>query len=202
MNKIPTFAYNISLKVNEGVIKSILCTIKTGSPLDEIAANNSKSLAEMAVIILKASKILVMSPFDYGHVTPDDVDNVSPCHEVSASMFTVKIHNSIWGCDYYIPPEGESEIMLCRDDPDTGEHLTNQFIVPTNVLNMDCECRAIKLLFLQIMQEYKAENSITDPQNWHDFIQIPNKFLKKYGVQQKEDNVIASMTVAANEEMM
>lgn len=85
----------------------------------------------------------------------------------------------------YIPPEGAVRITLDRIDRNSTPAQTypNDFLVPSNVYNMDCDGSAVKRLFAQILCEYAGRDLPT----WHGIVGIPNGFMKKYGVYPLDD---------------
>lgn len=123
---------------------------------------------------------------------PEDVVSVSVIAAPSAAdVIAVPSGMELDGEPFllYIPPEGAVRITLDRIDRNSTPERTypNDFLVPSNVYNMDCDGSAVKRLFAQILCEYTGRDLPT----WHGIVEIPNGFMEKYGVCQLEDPQVA-----------
>lgn len=89
----------------------------------------------------------------------------------------------------YIPPEGTVRITLDRIDRNSTPARTypNDFLVPSNVYNMDYDGSAVKRLFAQILCEYASREPEPGLPTWHGIVGIPNGFMRKYGVYPLDD---------------
>lgn len=89
----------------------------------------------------------------------------------------------------YIPPEGAVRITLDRIDRNSTPEQTypNDFLVPSNIYNMDCDGSAVKRLFAQILCEYASRDPKRNRPTWHGIVGVPNRFMRKYGVCQLDD---------------
>lgn len=123
---------------------------------------------------------------------PEDVVSVSVMAAPSAAdVIAVPSGMELDGEPFllYVPPEGAVRITLDRIDRNSTPERTypNDFLVPSNVYNMDCDGSAVKRLFAQILCEYAGRDLPT----WHGIVGIPNGFMEKYGVCQLEDPQVA-----------
>ena len=101
----------------------------------------------------------------------------------------------------YIPPKGAVRITLDRIDRNSTPEQTypNDFLVPSNIYNMDCDGSAVKRLFAQILCEYASRNTKPNRPTWHGIVGVPNRFMRKYGVCQLDDpQVVMVLAVDGN----
>ena len=196
-----TFAYHIALHTTGS---DILTLVKIGEPIEKLAARLSMTPEETAAMLLQNRPSHNTDLAAYDKAQPEDIKNIRPLLSDSIQGFSIRFHNAEYNFDWYTYPEGECRVMLHRHDENTGENLANDFIVPCNVVNADCTGDAVKNLFEQIAEEYvEAHCLYNSPEfasfNWHDFINIPEHFMKKYGVRPiANPDIMCDITVAAN----
>ena len=195
-----TFAYHIALHIGS----DILTLVKIGEPIEQLAARLSMSPEETAAMLLRSRPEHNSDLAHYSKTRPEDIKSIRPMPSESIHGFTIRFHNEQYNFDWYTYPEGECRVMLHRHDENTSEDLSNDFIVPSNVVNADYTGEAVKRLFEQIAEEYvEAQRLRSNPEfagfNWHDFIGIPEQFMKKYGVQPiAHPDIMCDITVTAN----
>lgn len=210
-----SFSYDILVltkgKLTDEFDRAILTKIKTSEKIREIANRNGITVNEVAAKILNSQReqesfFVLNEPIKAEHIK-----NISTATD---SATRIRVRNHELGCDYYIHPDGVSIIAINRHDMNTDEIYTNRFKVPSNILNMDCDGKAIRRLFAQIVEEYNSTKSVrrlfaqtvkeydaADVVTWHDAItMIPNKFMQAYGVEMlPEPDIMLDLTVNANE---
>lgn len=210
-----SFSYDILVltkgKLTDEFDRAILTKIKTSEKIREIANRNGITVNEVAAKILNSQReqesfFVLNEPIKAEHIK-----NISTATDSAAR---IRVRNHELGCDYYIHPDGVSIIAINRHDMNTDEIYTNRFKVPSNILNMDCDGKAIRRLFAQIVEEYNSTKSVrrlfaqtvkeydaADVVTWHDAItMIPNKFMQAYGVEMlPEPDIMLDLTVNANE---
>lgn len=210
-----SFSYDILVltkgKLTDEFDRAILTKIKTSEKIREIANRNGITVNEVAAKILNSRReqesfFVLNEPIKAEHIK-----NISTATDSAAR---IRVRNHELGCDYYIHPDGVSIIAINRHDMNTDEIYANRFKVPSNILNMDCDGKAIRQLFAQIVEEYNSTKSVrrlfaqtvkeydaADVVTWHDAItMIPNKFMQAYGVEMlPEPDIMLDLTVNANE---
>lgn len=210
-----SFSYDILVltkgKLTDEFDRAILTKIKTSEKIREIANRNGITVNEVAAKILNSQReqesfFVLNEPIKAEHIK-----NISTATD---SATRIRVRNHELGCDYYIHPDGVSIIAINRHDMNTDEIYANRFKVPSNILNMDCDGKAIRRLFAQIVEEYNSTKSVrrlfaqtvkeydaADVVTWHDAItMIPNKFMQAYGVEMlPEPDIMLDLTVNANE---
>lgn len=210
-----SFSYDILVltkgKLTDEFDRTILTKIKTSEKISEIANRNGITVNEVAAKILNSRReqesfFVLNEPIKAEHIK-----NISTATDSAAR---IRVRNHELGCDYYIHPDGVSIIAINRHDMNTDEIYANRFKVPSNILNMDCDGKAIRQLFAQIVEEYNSTKSVrrlfaqtvkeydaADVVTWHDAItMIPNKFMQAYGVEMlPEPDIMLDLTVNANE---
>lgn len=210
-----SFSYDILVltkgKLTDEFDRTILTKIKTSEKIREIANRNGITVNEVAAKILNSQReqesfFVLNEPIKAEHIK-----NISTATD---SATRIRVRNHELGCDYYIHPDGVSIIAINRHDMNTDEIYANRFKVPSNILNMDCDGKAIRRLFAQIVEEYNSTKSVrrlfaqtvkeydaADVVTWHDAItMIPNKFMQAYGVEMlPEPDIMLDLTVNANE---
>lgn len=210
-----SFSYDILVltkgKLTDEFDRAILTKIKTSEKIREIANRNGITVNEVAAKILNSQReqesfFVLNEPIKAEHIK-----NISTATDSAAR---IRVRNHELGCDYYIHPDGVSIIAINRHDMNTDEIYANRFKVPSNILNMDCDGKAIRRLFAQIVEEYNSTKSVrrlfaqtvkeydaADVVTWHDAItMIPNKFMQAYGVEMlPEPDIMLDLTVNANE---
>lgn len=210
-----SFSYDILVltkgKLTDEFDRAILTKIKTSEKIREIANRNGITVNEVAAKILNSRReqesfFVLNEPIKAEHIK-----NISTATDSAAR---IRVRNHELGCDYYIHPDGVSIIAINRHDMNTDEIYANRFKVPSNILNMDCDGKAIRRLFAQIVEEYNSTKAVrrlfaqtvkeydaADVVTWHDAItMIPNKFMQAYGVEMlPEPDIMLDLTVNANE---
>lgn len=210
-----SFSYDILVltkgKLTDEFDRAILTKIKTSEKIREIANRNGITVNEVAAKILNSRReqesfFVLNEPIKAEHIK-----NISTATDSAAR---IRVRNHELGCDYYIHPDGVSIIAINRHDMNTDEIYANRFKVPSNILNMDCDGKAIRQLFAQIVEEYNSTKAVrrlfaqtvkeydaADVVTWHDAItMIPNKFMQAYGVEMlPEPDIMLDLTVNANE---
>lgn len=210
-----SFSYDILVltkgKLTDEFDRAILTKIKTSEKIREIANRNGITVNEVAAKILNSRReqesfFVLNEPIKAEHIK-----NISTATDSAAR---IRVRNHELGCDYYIHPDGVSIIAINRHDMNTDEIYANRFKVPSNILNMDCDGKAIRRLFAQIVEEYNSTKSVrrlfaqtvkeydaADVVTWQDAItMIPNKFMQAYGVEMlPEPDIMLDLTVNANE---
>lgn len=198
MNEI--FMYNISIKHNN---TAALCAIRTDDDIHKIAERLDTTPEEIACrVVNKKSPCDIV---DYAAVKPNEITEIRENRAKNTTGFTIHVEDPVLKFGYYICPEGACRISVHRFDRNTTESYTDQFLVPSNILNMDCDGKYVKKLFRQIAREFnQTENKPTcDVFTWHDFVSIPNEFLKQYGVKQLErPDIMLYVNVDANENLI
>lgn len=191
-----TFEYTVRLTMPE---QDILSHVKLGQSLEDIAKRNHMTQEQMMATILQKKDSFILD-FDYSSVQPGDIKQITPLQSGNIHGYTVRLHNEQYDFDFYTYPEGSVRIILHRHDPNTGENLSNEFCAPSNIVNMDCTGQALTNLFRQIAQEYIEENHLdASTFTWHDFINIPVTFTKRYGVGiVDKPDIMCDITVEAN----
>lgn len=211
-----SFSYDILVltkgKLTDEFDRAVLTKIKTSEKISEIANRNGITVNEVAAKILNSRReqesfFVLNEPIKAEHIK-----NISTATD---SATRIRVRNHELGCDYYIHPDGASIISINRHDMNTDEIYASLFKVPSNILNMDCDGKAIRQLFAQIVEEYNSTKAVrrlfaqtvkeydaaADVVTWHDTItMIPNKFMQAYGVEMlPEPDIMLDLTVNANE---
>ena len=117
---------------------------------------------------------------------------------------TVKLHRD--GYAYFIQPTlgNTVPVTLVRKDRD-GDNptYTDVLRVPYAVVERDCDGKATKELLAQIAEEFckTEEGRIAYPDGmfWNDVVNIPDKFLNRYGVAIEPVDTFAIIEVDVND---
>ena len=162
--------------------RDILCTAKLDRTLEEISSLTGKPANEIICETLQVSKPLMDSNLGYERLTPEGIINITTHVNYSSPEFSIKRPSRDGLYCYYIHPSGSSHFELTLKNPATGisEHTT--FVGPSNIINLDCDGQAVTELIKQVTREYLAAQDISRQPLWIDFLNIPNDFLKVYGI--------------------
>lgn len=200
--KMNAYSYSVALRTDEG---GVLTHVKLGQSIDDIAAKNGLDRnAAMALVLKRTNAGYAVTGIDYGKIDAGSITDIICIDPSDSRGKQILMRDETYAFDYYAYPEGDARVVLHRHDENTGENLSNEYVVPLNVVNVDCTGAALKRLFVQIARDY-VDTVGTDPEmfTWHDFIGIPTKFLAKYGVKPVENpNILCDVTVTANSPML
>ena len=195
-----TYIYSVQIKYEQ---EGILTYIKLSEDLDNLASRTQQTQeALVADIIWRTKGTASINELPYDKIEEQHICRIERKTDDYAKAYRIRCHDEKLDCDYYTYPEGSTRIAIHRHDENTGEEYLNELMVPANIYNADCDCKAIKRLFAQIVEEYCEINTLAMPETmtWNDFFTIPESFLRYYGVKYAALPAIQfDMSVKANQ---
>lgn len=196
----PRHTYSVRLKNGES---DYLCTVTVNN-----ATFASADRGAVLYAVRKTHPDIALDAFG-----PGDVLSVEPA-PVTSSAHTIAVPSGIAVCGeplvVYVPPEGAIRVTLDRVDRNVTPEVTylNDFMVPSNVYNMDCNGTALKRLFAQAAYEWacdkfvrgKGPEPVRDLISWDDVVGVPSYFMSRYGIKPlDEPNIAMVLTVGVDE---
>lgn len=195
----PRHTYSVRLKNGES---DYLCSVTVNVPF----ASADRGVVLYAVRKTHPDRMLdVFGPGDILSVDPAPV--VSAAHTIAVpSGITVDNKPLVM----YVHHEGAVRITLTRIDRNVTPEATypNDFMVPSNIYNMDCDGTALRRLFAQAAYEWaydkflrgKGPEPVADRISWDDVVGVPAYFMGRYGIKPLDEPEVAMvLTVGIDE---